>query len=677
MSATRPPAGPPSPGGAAVRPWGDAQGFRSAGCFRADATPGVVGDQVGGSASGSPPVCDLVLLTWNRRDLLKGCVERILRSTHLPSRLIIVDNGSTDPEALAYLREVSGTPWVDVAVARLAHNHCIAEAFNAGLARSRAPWVCLLTNDSLVTDGWLAELLDVATRHPSIGLLNPMSNEFDLWPHHGESIEAVAQRCLAHRGEWIEHSRTSAFCTLMPRQVVEGVGLLDEGYQPGYFEDADYSVRVQRAGFMCAIASGTYVYHVGSATMRADPQRMRWFRANEARFFSKWQRPRSQRVAWVLSERGQAGWELTGRALRRLANEDHRVWVFGTRRAQRLVPRHYNLIAQVVHPPAVPVEVLWNILMKKKRFHRIVASDERFTRLLRWLAPIHRADVEAFLTREDLAGAAERPDPQGSPPAQPSTARQRLTVLLLTKDEAKRLPRCLNSVRWADEVVVVDGQSADGTAQIARAFGATVIERSFSGSFSEERNAGLDAATGDWVLQMDADEVATPELRAALERLLATPDARYAAYQVRRRNVFLGRLMRYGGWYHDHLCVFRRVGHRYHGLVHERLNIQGPVGHLQADLHHEPFQSIAQFISRQNRYTTLQARELFETRGRLPWRSVRRTLWLRPLNRWWKFYVKKQGFREGMHGLIFSTLFAWVEFLVWAKYCELIESAPQ
>ena len=258
--------------------------------------------------------------------------------------------------------------------------------------------------------------------------------------------------------------------------------------------------------------------------------------------------------------------------------------------------------------------------------------------------------------------------------------RQRLTVLLITKNEEARINRCFASIAWADQIVVVDGQSTDQTVELCRAAGATVISRSFSGSFAEERNAGLDVATGDWVLQMDADEVVTPQLREAIERILSSWDGRTQAYQVRRRNIFLGRFMRYGGWYHHHLCLFRRAGHRYEGLVHERLNIHGPIGRLDVDLQHEPFTSIEQFITRQNRYTTLQAREMHETTTPLPFRAARRILWQRPLKRFWKFYVKKQGFREGMHGLVFSSLFAWVDFLQWAKYCELaygVHAMPQ
>ena len=248
--------------------------------------------------------------------------------------------------------------------------------------------------------------------------------------------------------------------------------------------------------------------------------------------------------------------------------------------------------------------------------------------------------------------------------------RARVSILLLTKNEASRLSGCLESARWADEVVIVDGQSTDGTQAIGRTFGATIVDRPFSGSFAEERNAGLDVATGEWILQMDADETVSPELRAAIERLLAEGSP-HAALKIHRRNYFLGHRMRYGGWYHYNLVLFRRRRCRYEGLVHERLQVDGSIGVLEGDLIHRPFESFAQFLSRQNRYTTLQAQELAARAQPPSPKELRHQIYVRPFKLFWKFYVKKQGFREGMHGLLFSLLFAWVHVLTWAKCWEL------
>ncbi len=252
--------------------------------------------------------------------------------------------------------------------------------------------------------------------------------------------------------------------------------------------------------------------------------------------------------------------------------------------------------------------------------------------------------------------------------------RERLSIVLITKNEEAKIARCLESVRFADDVVVVDGASTDRTAEICRAAGATVINHPWEGSFAQERTLGVEAATGEWILQMDADETVSDALRAAVQHVLAEGTS-HAAFKVRRVNEFLGHRMRYGGWYHYNTVLFRKAHCRYEGRVHERLIVDGTIGTMEPPLEHRPFDSLTQFVERQNRYTTLQAHDLCETRGTLPERAIRREIFWRPIKTFWKSYVKKQGWREGMHGLVFAFLFAWVDGLKWAKYWELIRPA--
>ena len=229
----------------------------------------------------------MVLLTWNRRDLLEPCVERLILHTRRANRLIIVDNGSTDPDALAYLDRLAAEQHGWVEVVRWPENRSIAAALNAGLALTSAPWICLLNNDILVTSGWLEEMLSVAERGQDIGLVNPMSNEFNCEPSRsGETIDDLARRLQARRGQWVEHWVGVGFCLVLSQRVLRLVGMLDEAFLGGYFEDADYALRVQHAGLRCVIAEGAYVYHHGSATMRHDPGRSRLFQENEARFLA-------------------------------------------------------------------------------------------------------------------------------------------------------------------------------------------------------------------------------------------------------------------------------------------------------------------------------------------------------------------------------------------------------
>ena len=247
--------------------------------------------------------------------------------------------------------------------------------------------------------------------------------------------------------------------------------------------------------------------------------------------------------------------------------------------------------------------------------------------------------------------------------------RQTLSVIILTKNEEARIGRCLSSVRWADEIIVVDGVSTDRTVEICRLAGARVIPHAFEGSFAQERNLGLEHARSDWVLQLDADDVVTPAFREAVERMLASGSS-HAAFKFRRKSYLLGRFMQYGGWHHYLPNLVRRDAVRYEGLVHERPVVQGTIGRLDADVEHHPCENLEEFLSRHNRYTTLSAQEWLRARGRLPESQIRHALVKRPWKTFWKSYVKKSGYREGMHGIVFAVFFAGIEMLKWAKYWE-------
>lgn len=247
--------------------------------------------------------------------------------------------------------------------------------------------------------------------------------------------------------------------------------------------------------------------------------------------------------------------------------------------------------------------------------------------------------------------------------------RARLSVVILTKNAEDCVRACLESVKWADEIVIVDGYSTDSTTEICGEYTDRIIKSEFKG-FAEERNLGIDNSTGGWILQLDADEVVTPGLKEAICRILASPGL-YAGYKFRRKNYFLGHPMRYGGWYHYSAHFFKKGFARYEGLVHERLKLDGRQGTIEAEVEHRPFKSMAQFISRQNRYTDYEARDIVTAKGVLDKRTVIGNLYFKPVKLFWKLYIKKQGFREGKYGLIFSIMYSFVHLLKWAKYWEL------
>lgn len=229
----------------------------------------------------------------------------------------------------------------------------------------------------------------------------------------------------------------------------------------------------------------------------------------------------------------------------------------------------------------------------------------------------------------------------------------RISALIVAKDEAEDLPGCLESLAWADEtVVVVDAASLDRTEAIARRMAGKVAVRRFD-DFARQRNAGLALATGDWVIAVDADERATPELALEIRRALADPECPHAGYRIPIRSVVLGRPFAYSGTQHDlPLRLFRRDRGHWVGQVHETVDLKGTAGRMRGHLAHRTIPDMHTFLRKIDHYTALEAAE-FHRRGR-PFRLI--DLTLRPAWTFAKLYLGKQGFRDGLEGLVFCAL---------------------
>jgi glycosyltransferase involved in cell wall biosynthesis len=242
----------------------------------------------------------------------------------------------------------------------------------------------------------------------------------------------------------------------------------------------------------------------------------------------------------------------------------------------------------------------------------------------------------------------------------------RLSVTIITFNEEARLRRCLDSVAWADEIVVVDGGSTDRTVAVAREYTDRVVERPWPG-FAAQKNFALAQARGAWVLALDADEEVTPELRDAILGIVkGNPTA--VGYEIARRNIVWGEWIRHGGLYPDwQLRLFRRG----HGAfvaraVHEAVRVDGPVERLPHPLLHRSYRDLADFVARADRYSTLAAEEWL-AEGR-PIRS--RDLVLRPLGRFLTMYVVRAGFLDGWRGLLLAGLYAYYVFMRTGKALE-------
>ena len=253
----------------------------------------------------------------------------------------------------------------------------------------------------------------------------------------------------------------------------------------------------------------------------------------------------------------------------------------------------------------------------------------------------------------------------------------KITAAIITKNEEKNIKGCIDSVKgWADEIVVVDGYSEDKTAEIARALGVKVVEHRFEGNFAKERNMAMESATSDWVLHIDADDRVTQDFKNMVDAVI-DKDEEVDVYKFKRKSFFLGHFMEHGGWYHYVPNLVKRDKVRFEGVLHERPVFSRKISAIEADIEHYPFDNIAQFIERHNRYSTLEAKRIFEDNGPSQKSHIRKNMIGRSFKIFWKIYVKKKGHREGVYGLVFAILFAFMNFLIWAKYWELCSKDEQ
>ena len=242
-----------------------------------------------------------------------------------------------------------------------------------------------------------------------------------------------------------------------------------------------------------------------------------------------------------------------------------------------------------------------------------------------------------------------------------------LSVVVVTLNEEERIRACLESVAWADEVIVVDAESHDKTAAIARELTDHVFVRPWPG-FAAQKNFGIDQAHGEWILSLDADEVVSPALREEIQAELAAA-GRHQGYSVPRRNVFWDRWVRHGGLYPDwQLRLFRRGRGRFVArAVHESVVVDGSVGRLRGHLEHRSYRDVADFLERTDRYTTLAADDwLAGGRGTRPFAD----LVVRPLSRFLGMYVWRGGFLDGWRGFLLAVLYGYYVFMRSAKIWE-------
>lgn len=251
------------------------------------------------------------------------------------------------------------------------------------------------------------------------------------------------------------------------------------------------------------------------------------------------------------------------------------------------------------------------------------------------------------------------------------TAGAPVSAIVITRNEEAVIRRCLESLAWTREIVVLDSGSTDRTVEICRELGANVHTTDDWPGFGPQKNRALDRATSHWVLSLDADEWVTPALRAEIERVISKADAR-PGYAIPRRSSFCGRFMKHSGWWPDYVVrLFRREAGRFSDdRAHERVVLQGRLGRLREPLMHEAVRSIEQMLAKMDGYSSASAQARFQ-QGR------RASLATAVIHGAWAFfrtYVLRLGFLDGREGFILAVANAEGSYYRYVKLMMLARS---
>jgi hypothetical protein len=245
-----------------------------------------------------------------------------------------------------------------------------------------------------------------------------------------------------------------------------------------------------------------------------------------------------------------------------------------------------------------------------------------------------------------------------------------LAAVILTLNEERHITDCIQSVQWADQVVVFDSFSTDATATLAKQAGAMFLQHPFE-NYSQQRDAALQAVEADWVFFIDADERSTPESAKEIRQVIQNTETK-AGWWIPRHNYIFGHRMRGAGWWPDYqlrLLLRERATYDHKRAVHEVAALDGETGYLQAPLIHYNYETLQQFIEKQRRYTDydvdILAEQGVQPRFYTPYRQGLRHFW-------WRF-ITLQGWRDGIYGVILATLMAYYEMITYQKLLERIQ----
>ena len=334
--------------------------------------------------------CDIIIPVWDQLKTTQDCIESITRNTAYPYRLMIVDNGS-GKETRDYLDSLKAGAGLNIELIRNEKNLGFVKAVNQGMKASSAPYICLMNNDTIATDGWLEEMVKIAEAGPEVGIVNPSSNTFGQDPCGG-SIEEYAAALKRFAGRTQELYAARGFCMLIKRDLIERIGPFDEIFSIGYFEETDFSYRAQAAGFSIVRAKGAYVYHRENVSFKELKDSKGLFAGNEKIFFERWGRP--VRVGYFADN--AIARDKIEKIAESVARSGHQIFIFLKKGIDWPVALdHINIRRVDVDPLFFCFSSVYSVFKRKnKKKLEILLTDNKFLgNILSGLRSIHDSEV--------------------------------------------------------------------------------------------------------------------------------------------------------------------------------------------------------------------------------------------------------------------------------------------
>jgi GT2 family glycosyltransferase len=331
-----------------------------------------------------------VVIVWNQLALTKACLDSLKKNTLYPFRLIIVDNASSQ-ETKVYLQKFAEDKTMEVTLIRNENNLGFVKAANQAMRASTSPYLCLLNNDTLVYPGWLSEMVKVAETKREIGLINPSSNTLGQRPRPDETNEEFAKELTGQSGAYAELGQVSGFCLLVKRPVIEQIGLFDEIFGLGQFEDIDYSRRAQAAGFICVRAKAAYIYHLEKQSFLQHKKFDQDFLKNREIFEKRWGKPK--RLLYILDREEEKILAEKKEEILRAAYRGDWVRIFFKDAVSTHGLDHGQVSFFKIGGRGFSAKVFFKIILRKKKFDMIYCLNRAQGKFLKPFAWLRHSEV--------------------------------------------------------------------------------------------------------------------------------------------------------------------------------------------------------------------------------------------------------------------------------------------